>query len=335
MEFCEKTTMTGLTIGHLRLNVPFFQTALSGYSDRAFRRINKEYGSPLTMPGVMLAKSVINPAVIRKGLIDYGDDEHIIGGQLMGEDPQVMAQAARIMEEHGYDFVDLNFACPVPKVLRRKRGGYLMSQPQNLLSIFRSVRDAVKCPVTMKIRIGFDHDEESKERFWLICEQSVSEGVDALMIHGRSVAQRFRGFADWNMLREVKEAYPKTTIVGSGNLFSAKAVVDRLRQSNLDAVLIARGCIGNPWIFREAAALLEGAEPFVPPTIGEQGEVMLKHFDEVAETYPAKTAIGIFRKFSVRYVRRHPERQKVQEDLLAAEDEAQFHTAIKKWYDVG
>ena len=335
MESCEKTTTTDLRIGHLRLNVPFFQTALSGYSDHAFRRINKEYGSPLTMPGVMLAKSVINPAVIRKGLIDFGEDEHPIGGQLMGEDPEVMGQAAKIMEQHGYDFVDLNFACPVPKVLRRKRGGYLMSQPQKLIEIFRAVRDAVNCPVTMKIRIGFDHDEESKERFWLICEQSVKEGVDALMIHGRSVAQRFRGFADWNMLREVKQAFPKTIIVGSGNLFSAKAVADRLRQSKWDAVLIARGCIGNPWIFREAAALLDESKSFDPPTIQEQGEVMLKHFDETILKYPKRTAIGIFRKFSVRYVRRHPERHHVQEDLLAAENEEQFHTAVKKWYDVG
>ena len=173
-----------LQLGSLKLDSPFFLAPLSGYSDRAMRRLCRRFGSPFGMPGVMLDTTTVNPTVIRKGMNAIVDDEHPIGGQIMGTDPSIMAQAATILEQTGYDLIDLNFACPVPKVLRRGRGGCLLGRPEDLMAIYRAVREAVSCPVTMKLRVGFDDGEQSREHFWEICESAFAEGVDAIMVHG-------------------------------------------------------------------------------------------------------------------------------------------------------
>ncbi len=323
-----------LQLGCVKLEVPFFLAPLSGYSDRAMRQLCRRFGSPLALPGVMLDTTTVNPAVVRKGLNAIGDDEHPIGGQIMGTDPGVMAQAAVVLERTGYDLIDLNFACPVPKVLRRGRGGCLLGRPEELLAIYRAVRQAVRCPVTMKLRVGFSDDAQSRDHFWRICESAFAEGVDAMTVHGRTVLQRYRSFPDWQVLAELKGRYPQQTIIGSGNLFSANAVVTKLTQSGLDGVIIARGAIGNPWIFQEIRALLEGRPLPAGPSVAQQGEVVLQHLDEIRKDYPERKAIGLFRKFTVRYCRRHPEKNAVQVDLLTAESEAQLRSAIKKWYQV-
>jgi nifR3 family TIM-barrel protein len=329
-----KEDMRPLQLGGLKFDVPYFLAPLSGYSDRAMRQLCRRFGSPFGMPGVMLDTTTVNPTVIRKGMNAIVDDEHPIGGQIMGTDPAVMAQAAAILEQTGYDLIDLNFACPVPKVLRRGRGGCLLGRPEDLMAIYRAVREAVQCPITMKLRVGFDSDSQSKEHFWEICESAFSEGVDAIMVHGRTVVQRYKSFPDWDVLAQLKVRFPHQTIIGSGNLFSAKAVVQKLQQTGVDGALIARGAIGNPWIFEEIRALLAGSPLPPAPTVDEQGEVILQHFDEMLKDYPEGKAIGLFRKFTVRYARRHPEKNKVQMDLMAAESDAQLRGAMKKWYHI-
>ena len=328
-----QSTIAPLKIGRLELAQPFFQAPLSGYSDRAMRQLAREFGSPLTIPGVMLDTTTVNPTVIRKQLNRITDDEHPIGAQIMGVNPEVMAQAAQVLENLGYDLIDLNFACPAPKVLRRKRGGCLLSHPDDLMAIYRSVRAAVSCPITMKLRVGFDDDPQSLDHFWTVCDSAVAEGVDALAVHGRTVLQRYRGFPDWKAVAELKRRYPQATILGSGNLFNAQTVVKRLRESGADGVLIARGAIGNPWIFQEVQAILQGREMPIP-SLQEQGEVILRHFNMMVEDYMARKTLGMFRKFSVRYCQRHPERKQVQSELMAAETVEQFRSLIHHWYDL-
>lgn len=329
-----ESTFSPLKIGPLELALPFFQAALSGYSDRAMRLLAREFGSPLTMPGVMLDTTTVNPTVIRKHLNVVADDEHPIGAQIMGHAPEVMARAARVLAKLEYDLIDLNFACPAPKVLRRGRGGCLLNSPDEVMAIYRAVRDSVSCPIMMKLRYGYDEDSASQEYFWQVCELAAGEGVDALVVHGRTVLQRYRGFPDWAVIGELKQKFPQTTIIGSGNLFDAKTVVRRLKESGADGALIARGAVGNPWIFQEVKALLSGQE-LPAPTVQEQGEVILRHFNMMVKDYQEKKAIGMFRKFSVRYTRRHPQRKTVQCDLMAAESARQFRDCITHWYGVG
>jgi nifR3 family TIM-barrel protein len=323
-----------LNLGSLKLDMPFFQAPLSGYSDSAMRILAREFGAPLTFSGVMLDKISLHPKAIKKLLFKVRDDEHPVGAQILGSNPETMAKSAAAFEGIGYDLIDLNFACPAPKVLRRERGGYLLQKPNTALEIYRRVRGAVKCPVIMKLRAGFDSSQAAKEDFWKICEQAVAENIDALVVHARTVVQRYRGKADWQIIKQLKQKFPKTIIIGSGDILLAEAAVERLKESEIDGVLVARGAIGNPWIFKEIRALWEGKSKPAEPSIGEQGTIMLRHFEMICEGRSMRKAIPYFRKFLVGYCKRHPQRKKAQMELMAARNKAQLLTAIKKWHEV-
>ena len=321
-----------LKLGSIQLDIPIVQAALSGYSDRAMRLLAREFTAPLTFTGLILAKSCIQPSVLRKTIFVPHDDEHPVGAQLVGQDPTVMARAAGALEDLGYDLIDLNFACPVHKVLRRKRGGFLMQHPKKLIEIFREVREAVSCPVLMKLRSGFDKSAESRDKFWQICENAVDSGVDALIIHGRTVDQLYRGEPDWDILAEVKRRLPQVPLIGSGNLFTAETVLERLKSQAVDGVAIARGAVGNPWIFTEARALLEGRNKPPGPDLAEQAAVIRHHLDMVQNLYEERKAIAYFRKFAARYVRRHPERKTTLLEFMACKTRADVEAVITQFY---
>ena len=315
-----------LKIGNIILDVPFFQASLSGYSDYAMRAIARDCGAPLVFAGVMLAKSVVHPRVFNNPSFKPGDDEHPIGAQLLGEDPEIMAKAAKVVWKMGFDLIDLNFACPMPKVIRRKRGGFLLNEPDKVMEIYNAVRESVDCPVTMKLRTSFDN--QSYDNFWDISSRAAAGGVDALIVHPRSVCQRFTGSADWQFLTEVKKRFLRTIIFGSGDLFSADAIKNNIRNSGVDGAAIARGAIGNPWIFSQ---LREGNN-FSDPTLEQQGQVISKHFSLVCNLYGHKKGIRHFRKFAVAYCKLHPSRKKAQKALFSAKTAEEFLTAVKQWY---
>jgi nifR3 family TIM-barrel protein len=317
-----------LKIGNIVLDVPFFQAALAGYSDYAMRAIARDCGAPMTFAGAMLAKSVVHPKVFNKPAFKAGDDEHPIGAQLLGEEPEIMARAAKAVWKAGYDLIDLNFACPAPKVIRRKRGGFLLNEPDKAIEIYNAVRGAVDCPVTMKLRTSFDG--KSYDNFWDIASRAVTGGVDALIVHPRTVCQRFTGEADWQFLSEVKKRFPRTIIFGSGDLFSADTIKNNIKSTGVDGASIARGAIGNPWIFSQ---LREG-DDFIPPTLQQQGQVILKHFSLVCKLYEGKKAIRYFRKFAVAYCRSHPSRKKAQKALFTAKTAEEFLAAVTEWYEM-
>ncbi|MBN1766219.1 MAG: tRNA-dihydrouridine synthase family protein [Sedimentisphaerales bacterium] len=321
-----------ITFGKLTLDMPFFQAPLSGYSDQPMRLLALEYGAPLVFSGLMLDKSALYPKVLEKPLYVIGKHEHPIGGQLLGNEPEMMGRAAGRLEEFGYDLIDLNFACPVPKVIMKERGGFLLTQPGRVIEIIREVRKAISCPLILKLRIGYDHSELGREEFWQICAAASGEGVDGLVVHGRSVVQRYRESADWEVIGRVKSRFPGMTVIGSGDVYKAEDVVERLKDYPVDGVLIARGAIGNPWIFPEARALMEGKPKPEAPSLAEQGGIMRRHFEMILEQYPARKAIPYFRKFTVGYCKRHPQRKKVMMELLTAKTAEQVLVGIRKWY---
>ena len=211
-----------LRIGNIELDMPVFQAPLSGYTDLAMRTIAREHGAPLTFTGVMLAKNVLNAKAMRKGIFNPGKDEYPIGAQILGGDPDIMGKAAGVFAGIGYDLIDINFACPAPKVLRRGRGGALLKDPDRAIEIFKRVRDAANCPVTIKLRIGFGTDDGTQDNFWRICEATCTGGVDALVIHGRTVKGYYRGKANWEIVRQVKKHWPTAVVIGSGDIFDAE-----------------------------------------------------------------------------------------------------------------
>jgi nifR3 family TIM-barrel protein len=321
-----------LKIGNIELDVPFYQAPLSGYSEWPMRVLAREFGCPLAFTGVLLDKIALHPKAVRKLKFQPDEDEHPVGAQILGANPETMAQAAAGFERVGFDIIDLNFACPAPKVLRRKRGGYQLNEPDIVIETIRRVREAVRCPVSMKLRAGFDSSAESIEKFWEICERAHREGIDAMTIHGRTVTRRYRGKADWRIGSEVKKRFADMTVFGSGDLLAPETIVHRIRTSGLDGVLIARGAIGNPWIFREARALLAGQDKPAAPSLAEQAEVMLRHFEMMLEVRPDRKAVPFFRKFAAGYCKRHPQRKQVLLAIMAAKTGDQLRATINEWY---
>jgi len=309
------------------------QAPLSGYSDYAMRRLALDFGAPLTFSGVMLAKSAAHRKLLRKPAFRPHDDEHPVGAQILGNDPATMAAGAKALEEAGYDIIDLNFACPAPKVLRRGRGGYLLKEPDTVMQIYHRVRDAVRCPVTMKLRTGYDSSEMSYDHFFRIVSDASDQGVDALTIHARTVVQKFTGQVDWPLLAEIKRQFPKTTLIGSGDLFEPHTSVEHLKTAKLDGILIARGAIGNPWIYSGLHAVLKGKPAPPSPELTEQADVIKKHFEMICGLYAPIKAIRYFRKFLIRYCRLHPQRKQAQKTLLAANSKTQLLAGIERWYE--
>jgi len=322
----------GLKLGSLTLDVPFFQASLSGYSDYAMRTLARRFGCPFTMADMILDKSAANSRVLRKACFRPGDDEHPIGAQIVGTIPATMAAAARDLVAAGYDLIDLNFACPAPKVLHRGRGGALLNDPDAVIDILKAVRDAVVCPVLMKLRIGVDHKPQSLDNFWEVVTRSIEQGVDALVIHGRTVSERYRGKADWDLPAAVKSRFPRATIVGSGDIFDAAATVELMKKTGLDGFIVARGAVGNPWIFRDLRCAWENRPLPPPPDLAEQRLIMLEHFERILQCYPEVKAVRRFRKFIVGYVRRHPTRKPALLSLVKPKTRAGVETAIDTWY---
>lgn len=323
-----------LKLGNIILDKPFFQAPLSGYSDRAMRSLARQFGCPLTFSGVMLDKSACYKPLFKKPNYVIKDFEHPIGGQILGTCPETMAMAAKNLCEAGYDLVDLNFACPAPKVLRRGRGGAMIDSPAAVIEIYKRVRGAIDCPLLVKLRSGFDNSSRTRENFWRICEQLAGEGVDALIVHGRSAAQMYQGQADWDIPAELKRKLPRTTIIGSGDLFEAHDIANKLKTSGIDGIVIARGAIGNPWLFRQITDVLAGTDEVYKPDLAEQGAVILRHFELLRELYDSGKSIRYFRKFLAHYSKGHPQKKKVKFDFVSCKNEEQLRQIVRNWYDV-
>ncbi|MHC5162278.1 MAG: tRNA dihydrouridine synthase [Planctomycetota bacterium] len=321
-----------LNYGSIKLDMPFIQAPLSGYTDHPMRILAKRFTCPLTFTGVMLDKIALHHKALKKLKFQPMESEHPVGAQILGDDPEVMAAAAAKFIEVGYDLIDLNFACPAPKVLRRARGGHLMQQPAFIREAFLRTREKVNTPVSMKIRIGYDHSEASGEDFWTICENAATDGVDVLSIHGRSVCQKYRGKADWSLIAEAKKRFPNLTIFGSGDIMTPEIAIERLTETGIDGIIVARGAIGNPWIFQDIRALYNGDPKPEPPSLAEQGQVMLEHFEMVTEARSIQKAVPYFRKFMAGYCKRHPQRKKTLLALMACKTKEAVIETTKACY---
>jgi len=324
-----------LHIGPVEIDFPVVQAALSGYSDWPMRVIASRLGAPYTIGEVLLDQFVLNVSKGRKAgrYIQVTDQQHPCGAQLMGAAPQQFVAAAGTMVEAGFDVIDLNFGCPVKKVLGKCRGGYLLSRPEVALEIVARVRDALppRVPLTVKMRRGTDDGDQSRENFFAIFDGAFRLGAAAITVHGRTVRQRYEGPSSWEFLREVKQRAGDRTVLGSGDLFSARACLDMIAQTGVDGVTAARGAIGNPWIFQQARALAAG-EPISPPSLFEQRDVLGEHYRLAEETYgPARTC-RLMRKFGIKYSQLHPRREEVRTAFVQVSGPTQWQDVLERWY---
>ena len=326
-----------LSIGPIRLDMPVAQAALSGYSDLAMRRVARLHGASYTLNEVVLDKLVLVRGKKQRFITRLPPDDHPVGGQLMGAEPAVLAQAAAVLVEAGYDCVDINFGCPVRKVLGRCRGGFLLSQPQTALEIIRCVIDAVagRRPVTLKMRRGMDASAQSEHDFFTILDGAFNLGVAAVTVHARTVQQRYEGPSDWSFLTRVKRHAGDRVVLGSGDLFAAEDCIRMIHQTGVDGVTVARGCIGYPWIFEEIGALLAGKPRPEPPSVTRQGETIRQHYAWAVDLYGPKVACKVMRKFGIKYSELHPAHLAVRDAFIQVKTNQDWEAAMGQWYDPG
>lgn len=264
-------------------------------------------------------------------------EEQPVAGQLMGAEPEQFALGAQKLVEAGFAVIDINFGCPVKKVLGRCRGGFHLSQPSVALDIVRRTRDIVPShiPVTIKMRRGIDDTPQSRDRFFEILDGAFGYGVDGITVHGRTVEQRYIGPSRWEFLREVKQHVgPDRIILGSGDLFTAHDCLRMMQETGIDGVTVARGCIGNPWIFEQCQAIFHGEALPPPPSLHRQRDVILEHFKLAEQLYGRDRAGVPMRKFGIKYSILHPESLQVRESFARVKNLQDWSAALDRWYSV-
>ena len=333
-------------------DAPFFQAGLAGYSDGAMRLVAREHGCPFCVTEALLDRTLINGGKGRRredpdliasecGMGDIEDnraaslEDHPIAGQIMGSDPAEMARGAAILVEMGYEAVDVNLACPVKKVRRRSRGGHFLARPQEAKNVLKAVHDAVDgvVPCTVKMRRAWDDSPEMAANFEEIFDFSYETGYIWATVHCRTVEQRYAGPGRWEFLTDLVARHPDRLIFGSGDIWTVEDVYAMLELTGVHAVSIARGCIGNPWIFRQARELAAGREA-LEPTLHEQGAVLLKHFNFSCLLHGERLAGRLMRKFGIKFAAHHTEPQVVKSAFVKATTPEDWHAVIREHYPV-
>jgi len=233
---------------------PFVLAPMAGITDHAFRTFMKKLDASVVVTELVSATGIEYKSERTLSLMSFDETQRPIGIQLFGEDPEILAKAAQVVEAQGADFVDLNFGCPVPKVVKKGAGSAMMKDLPLMRQVLRSCVQAVKIPVTIKIRTGWDAESRNAID---VCNLAHDEGITWVAIHGRTRSAGYSGLADWDFITDVK-AKTKIPVLGNGDLTSPQKAVERLKNSGCDGVLIGRGALKNPLIFADALSLYRG-----------------------------------------------------------------------------
>jgi nifR3 family TIM-barrel protein len=321
-------------IGDVEVSTPVVLASLAGYSDLPYRLICRRYGAPFCSTEMLLDRCLLAGPKLRNRLVQITPQDHPLAGQLIGNDPDTLAAAARVLCEQGADVVDLNFACPVRKALARRRGGYLMKQAELAVRITRAVIAAAGRPVTLKLRRAFGEADAADDSFYRIAEAAFDAGAAAICVHARSVEAKYAHPADWGFLARARRHFRDRVLIGSGDVLAPQVALDMLEQTGVNGVAVARGALGNPWFFRQVRDLAEGRPP-CRPSLAEQREVLTGHFAHACEIYGAKRGPKIMRKFGIKYARLHPMPQKVRTAFTKVKRPEQWTAVLEEWYQEG
>lgn len=262
-----------MKIGTVEITNPVALGPMAGVTDLPFRHLCREMGCGLLYTEMVSAKALSYKNKNTKPILETEEGEHPLAVQLFGSEPQLLADMAKQLEEGPYDIIDLNMGCPVPKVVNNMEGSALMKDPHLVEAILTAMVKAVHKPVTVKIRRGWDEDHVNAVEIARIAEAC---GVAAIAVHGRTRKQFYAGTADWEIIRQVKEAV-SIPVIGNGDIVDGASAKRMMEETGCDGIMIARAAKGNPWIFREVKAVLAGEESPKRPEYAEICEMILRH----------------------------------------------------------
>lgn len=315
-----------LKIGRLKLNSNLILAPMAGITDLPFRVLNRRFGCELAFVEMVNVRSLGYNSRKTQEMLTTNKEDRPLGVQILGCEPKFILRALDILKKYEFEILDFNAACPVKKVVRRGEGASLLKDPDKLNSLLKLVTKNSAVPVTVKIRTGWDRNSVNAREVALAAQDA---GVSAIFIHGRTKLQGYSGKVDYPVIREVKKALD-IPVIASGDVFSADMAEKMLEETGCDGLLIARGALGNPWVFPQMQEYFKSGRTIVRPSREEIARVMVEHLGGCVDFYGARNAVAVFHKFfgwytkgfrKIRRLREKAFRSKSREDILAVIEE--------------
>ena len=294
-----------VSIGPLRVDPPVVLAPMAGVTNAPFRRLCREFGAGLYVSEMIGARGLVERSEKTLALARFEDDEVPRSIQLYGTDPGALGEAvAYLVLDHGIDHIDMNFGCPMGKVTRHGGGAALPWKTDLFRSIVRAaVSNAGDVPVTVKFRKGINEEHLTFLDTGLIAED---EGASAVALHARTARQLYSGEADWSAIALLKETVTSIPVLGNGDIWTASDAVRMMESTGCDGVVVGRGCLGRPWLFRDLADVFAGRRPQDPPNLGEVGQIMIRHARLLVDHFGERFGVMLFRKHPTWYLKGFP-----------------------------
>ena len=301
-----------LKIGPIQVWPPLILAPMSGVTNRTMRALYKPFGFGLTVTEFVSSNALKYGSKRTMEMIDQHGIEKPVSTQLWGDDPHTMAEAAKVVRECGADIVDINFGCPAPKVTKTNGGSACLRDPDRCEEIMRAVVAAVDCPVTMKMRLGWS---ENQLVYLDVAKRAQAAGVQAVTLHARTAKQFYKGSADWEHIARLKQALD-IPVIGNGDLDDAHVAMERMRASGVDAIMLGRATLGNPWLVSQIRDLMEGRQAQPMPPAADRLRFCIVHYNTMVDELGESRAVPQMRKHVALYLKGIPGAAVLRERIM-------------------